>query len=115
MANDITHTYTNDGNENPYTVYRILQETGNRLMTTDSVVEAIEAAMTEIVPNVSDPGDHFAAALDVAVNAGISFFDGITDQPWLVRRGREETLLAEALVYARQLCPAVFTFTPRIG
>jgi hypothetical protein len=112
MMND---TYTNDGYENPYTVYRILQQAASNLKSTDSLVEAVEAAMTSIVPDVCDPGDHFATALDVLIRADVDVTERISDQPWSVRYQRETRALAEALVYAGQLYPAIFSFTPRIG
>lgn len=114
MTNDTTPTYTNDGNENPYTVFRILQATAHKLQTVDSLIEAITNAMAEVAPDVCDPGEHFAMALDVAVNAGSNFVEAIASQPWGTRYRRSEQLLAEAYRYAAQLCPALANQVPRI-
>lgn len=107
-----TTTYTNDGEENPYTVRRILEKASDNLLTISSVVEAVEKAVEAVAPY--SPGEHFAVALEVALNSGVSYYDGIAGQSWEIRYQRGEKLRAEMMVYSNQLCPALAHAYPTI-
>jgi hypothetical protein len=111
MTNTTTHTYTNDGMENPYTVHRILMTTCTKLLDTNDILAAIETAMAEVTPDVCDYDAHFAAVVNVADNAGLANID-VTKTTWQIRHKRHERLLAEARVYCDQLCPAVARSIP---